>query len=249
MFNSPEKLVKVFRLGDVENKFVILHKMSDRQRELVIPLLDPEDLVMGLYFFTQDALLEMLKEVDMAELVRVIMGAFPLEQIIMMFSEDDLAQFFQHDELEKELVLENLKSMPPEMMIKFVEGITGQPANETNSTELINNIGKLPDDKFKEFMSIIDPDVQRQLTFQITKDDPKFLQLFENQTYLNMLGTLMKPDMVKPMINLDKESLTNMILKLPKDLMAIVGAQVDTKQLAYFLLDGHLEVLERAWMI
>ena len=249
MYNSPEKLVKVFRLNDVENKFVILHRMDDRTRKLVLPLLDSEDLVMGLYFFTQDALLEMMKNVDIAELVNVVMGAFPLQNVVMMYTEDDLAQFFQHDEIEKRVVAENLKSMPPEMMIKFVEGVTGQPAKETNPIELINNIQSLPDDKFKDFMSLIDPDIQRQLVFQMSKDDNKYLQLFPNETYLKMLNTLMKPDMVKPMVNLEKDSLLYMIQKLPKDLMAIVGAQVDTKQLAYFLLDGHMKILEEAWMI
>ena len=64
-----------------------------------------------------------------------------------------------------------------------------------------------------------------------------------------MLGTMLKQDMVKPMINLDKETLVNMNLILPDDLMAIVGAQVDTKAFANFLLDGHLEIIERALMI
>ena len=63
MYNSPAKLMKIFKLTDVENKFVILHNMDDRTRQMVLPLLDQEDLVMGLYFFTQDKLLEMLKEV------------------------------------------------------------------------------------------------------------------------------------------------------------------------------------------
>ena len=29
MYNSPEKLIKIFKLTDVENKFVILHNMDD----------------------------------------------------------------------------------------------------------------------------------------------------------------------------------------------------------------------------
>ena len=64
-----------------------------------------------------------------------------------------------------------------------------------------------------------------------------------------MLGTMMKQDMVKPMINLEKETLVSINSLLPDDLMAIVGAQVDTKMFANFLLDGHLELLEEALMI
>ena len=68
-------------------------------------------------------------------------------------------------------------------------------------------------------------------------------------SYIAMLETLMKQDMVKPMINLDKESLIGMNLILPDDLMAIVGAQVDTQKFANFLLEGHLEILKEALMI
>lgn len=249
MYNSPAKLIKIFRLADVENKFVILHKMDDSTRQKVLPLLEKDDLVMGLYFFTQDKLLEMLAAVNIEELVNVILEAFPLESIVAMFTEDDLAQFFQHDELEKYAVIEELKSLPPDVMMKFVEGVTGRPAEETNPMDLINSIEALPEDKFRDFMSLIDPDVQRQLTFQLTKKKPEYLQLFESKTYINMLETMMKQDMVKPMIALEKDSLVTMIQELPDDLMAIVGAQIDTKKFADFLLDGHLEILENAMMI
>ena len=249
MYNSPAKLIKIFKLADVENKFVLLHNMNSQMREAILPMLEKDDLVMGLYFFTQDKLLDMLMDVDIEELVNVILGAFPLEDIVMMFTEDDLAQFFQHDELEKYDVINQLKSLPPEVMIKFVEGITGKPSEETNPLDLIKSIEELPTDKYRDFMSAIDPDVQRQLTFQLTKQKPEYLQLFPNETYVNMLSTLMKPEMVKPMINLEKDSLITMITELPEDLMSIVAAQVDTKDFAEYLLDGHLDLLEDALMI
>jgi len=223
--------------------------MDDATREKILPMLDQEDLVMGLYFFTQDKLLEMLMDVDIEELVNVAMGAFSLEDIVSMYTEDDLAAFFQNDELERYDVMEQLKSMPPEVMIKFIEGVTGQPSEETNQEDLFRAIDAMPLDQYRDFISAIDPDVQRQLTFQLTKTKPEYLQLFSNETYINMLSTMMKTDMVKPMIHLEKESLVNMINELPEDLMSIVAAQVDTKDFAEYLLDGHLDVLENAMMI
>ena len=204
---------------------------------------------MGLYFFTQEKLLEMLMEVDIEELVRVIINAFALEEIVMMFSEDDLAMFFQNEKLEKYDVIEQLKCMPPEVMQKFVEGVTGRPSEETNPLELISSIEQLPIDQYRDFMSAIDPDVQRQLTFQLTKEKPKYLTLFENETYVNMLSTLMKPEMIKPMVFLEKETLIEMVSILPDDLLSIVAAQVDTKKFAEFLLDGHTDLLQGALMI
>ena len=71
-YHSPEKLVKLFKLTDVENKFVLMHKMDEKTRLKVLPMLDQDDLVMGLYFFTQDKLLEMLMEVDIEELLMTV---------------------------------------------------------------------------------------------------------------------------------------------------------------------------------
>lgn len=248
-YHSPEKLIRLFELTDVENKFVLLNKMDDRTRMKVLPMLEQDELVMGLYFFTQEKLLEMLMEVDIEELVKVVQEAFPLEQIILMFTEDDLSNFFLNDKLEKYEVVEQLKSMPPEAMKKFIEGITGMPSEKTNPMELIKSIEQLPDDKFRKFMASIDPDTQRQVTFQLTKTNPDYLTLFENETYVNMLNTLMKPDMIKPMIMLNKESLVTMVSELPSDLMSIVAAQVDTRDFAKFLQKGHMDLIEQAWMI
>ncbi len=249
MYNSPSKLIKIFKLTDVENKFVILHNMDDKTRLQVLPLLEKEDLVMGMYFFTKDKLLSMLMEVDIEELVNVILGAFPLQEIVMMFKEEDLAAFFQNEKLEKYDVINQLKAMPPEVMKKFVEGVTGRPSEETNPLDLIKSIEQLPIDKYRDFMSAIDPDVQRQLTFQLTKQKPEYLQLFKNETYVNMLSTLMKTEMVKPMIYLEKETMMEMVSILPDDLLSIVAAQVDTRAFAEFLLEGHTDVLEQALMI
>lgn len=248
-YHSPEKLIKLFELTDVENKFVLLHKMDDTTREKVLPLLKQDELVMGLYFFTQEKLLEMLMEVDIEELVRVVQEAFPLEQIILMFTEEDLMNFFLSDELERYDVMEQIKSLPPEVMQAFIEGVTGKPMEETGSNNFIRSLEAFSDDDFKKFMSQIDPDVQRQLTFQLTKQKPEYLTLFENETYVNMLNTLLKPEMVKPMIMLNKDTLVNMLTELPSDLMSIVTAQVDTREFAKFLQDGHMDLIEDAWMI
>lgn len=249
MYKSPAKLIQIYRLYDVENKFVILKHMKESARNRVISMLEPEDLVMGLYFFTQEKLLEMLMNTDIAEVVNVAMEAFPYEEIIKMYSEEDLAQFFQHDKLDKNDVIKQLNLLPPEVMRKFLEGVTGRPAEETNPEVLINSIASLPDDKYRDFMSAIDPDVQRQLVFQLGKEKPEYMQLFKNGSYVDMMSQLMKPDMVKPMIALDKDTLAKMISELPDGFISIVCAQVDTQKFAYFLLEGHYDVLKNALMV
>ena len=248
-YHSPEKLIKLFKLTDVENKFNIIQKMDDATRQKVLPMLDQQDLVMGLYFFTQEKLLKMLMDTDIEELVQVVLEAFSLDHIVMMFTEDDLAGFFMSQDLERYDVIEQLKCMPPDVMKKFVEGVTGLPSEQTNPMDLINKISQMPIDKYRKFMASIDPDVQRQLTYQLTNDQPKYLTLFNNESYVNMLATLMKPDMVKPMIMLQKDTLVDMLTELTPELMSVVASQVDPNELAKFLQKGHMDLIEDALMI
>ena len=248
-YNSPEKLIEIFKLTDIENKFVIINEMDEETRLKLLPMLKPEELVMGLYFYTKDKLLAMLMKVDIEELVNVILEAFPFEEIIKMLTEEDLEYFFLNKDLEKKDVVKQLKALPHDVMQKFIEGVTGMPAEETNPDELIESLAALPDDKFAKFMSKIDPDVQRQLVYQLTKEKPDYLTLFENETYVNMLSTMMKSDMVPPMVMLEKETLVEMISQLPSDLMSIVAAQIDTKEFAKFLQNGHMDILEGAMLM
>ena len=248
-YHSPAKLIKLFELTNVENKFRLINDMDPSTRQKVLPMLEREDLLMGLYFFTQEKLLEMLMAVNIEELVKVVQEAFPLDQIIMMMPEEELANFMKHDELEKYDVMEQIKSLPPEILQKFIEGVTGMPVEETGSNNFIKTLEGMQDDKFKKFMSQIDPDVQRQITFQLAKEKPEYLALFSNKCYVDMMSSLLKPEMVKPMIMLNKDTLVNMVTELPPELMSIVASQVDTKEFAKFLQKGHMDLIEKALMI
>jgi hypothetical protein len=172
------------------------------------------------------------------ELVGVVTEAFPLEQIILMLPEEDLAKFMKNDNLERERIMEQIKAMPPEELQKFIEGVTGMPMEKTGSNNFIKSLEGFTDDQFKEFMSPVDPDIQRQLTFQLTKMEPKYLTLFPKESYIEMMSKLMKSDMVKPMIILEKESLIKMVSELPKELMSIVACQIDPREFAKILQKG-----------
>lgn len=247
--SSPEKLINIFQLANIDNRFVLIKNMDPGTRELLLPLLEKSELLMGLYFFKQEALLHMLMTANIKELVAVVLEAFPFQQMLMMYKEEDLSKFFLHDDIEKNLVMEQLKKMPKEVMEKFLESITGQSAEKVNAHEIFKNLEELPDDKFKKFMSMVDPDVQRQLVFQLSKEEPMHLCFFENESYVEMLSTLMKNDMIKPMIMLNQDTMINMLINLTPELLSVVAAQIDEKKFAVFLQDGHLELLESAMLM
>jgi len=248
-YQSPAKLVKIFRLTSAENKYAIIKNLSIDSRNKLLPYLEKEDMVIGLNFFTQEKLLKLLEKVDIKELVNVVMDAFSLEDVVLMYKDEDLAELFMNKDLKKELVIEQLKAMPPEAMQKFVEGVTGMPYEKTDPMELISNIENMPQDQYRKFMASIDPDIQRQLVYQMAKVEPETLTLFKNEAYTGMLEKLQKPDMVKSMAMLEKDTLVEILMNLNQDYLSIVESQVDEFKLAAFLQNGRMDVLQSAMIM
>jgi hypothetical protein len=98
-----------------------------------------------------------------------------------------------------------MKSLPPELMQQLMESLTGQPSFQVNSTDIINQITSLGDQDYEAIMASIDPNILRQIIFTMSEQDPKYLELFDNEVYTEMLKGLMKPDIIKPMIVLEKD--------------------------------------------
>lgn len=245
LFGSADELIETFQLSEPMNKMNILNQMSAEQREKVLELLDDEDLVIGLNFFTQEKLMQMLGKVSTAESARMALEAFPLAQIIDMMPEEEMEAFFLNTDIPKELFSLKLRELAPELLIQLAESITGEEAEQSDASKLIAQITAMPDKQFKETMSVIDPDVQKFVVFELANDDKNNLLGFSGEAFNNMVFQLQKPDMVKSMIALDTESLQNMTRQLPEELFSIVATQIDTREFAKLLIDRCPDLLEK----
>ena len=246
---SPAKLIQTLQLHSTENRFRILNSMNPVDLKYILPLLSEEDLVMGLSFFKQDYILKMLENVSVYELANSALEFFPLEELLKMFDEEDYAMFFMNDELEKEVVMEQIRSLPEDIMQIFIESVTGQPQEDVDANELMTNIESLDDDKFKKFTAALPIEVQMQLAYQLIIDDRERLLMFQPESYIKVFGKLQKPDMIKSLIGLNKYSLIMMNAELPRDLMAVVGAQADATDFARFIQKNGKSIISKALMI
>lgn len=245
LFGNVDELIETFQLADPTNKYNILQQMSPEQREKVLELLDSEDMVIGLNFFTQDKLEQMLGKVSVAEAANVALEAFPLAQIIAMMPEEEMDAFFMSSEVPKEQLTAQLRNLDPELLIQMAEGITGQAADTNDASKVIAQISALPEKQFKEVMASLDPEIQQSIVFQMANEDLGILLNFNGQAFVDMVSNQQKPDMVKAMIALDSESLQKMTRQLPEDLFSIVATQVDTKLFAKLLIDRCPDLLEK----
>lgn len=245
LFGNADELINTFQLNEPANKYNIINKLSSEQREKVLLMLDSEDMVVGLNFFTQDKLQELLQYASAPEILNVALESFPLAQIIKMMPEEELEAFFMSDDLKKEVITAQLRNLEPDMLIQMAEGITGQAVDTKDISKVLNQLTSLPDKQFKETMATLDPEVQQSIIFQMANEDMSVMMNFSSESYINMVSGQQKPDMVKSMIALNPESLQIMTRELPEDLFSIVASQIDTKQLAQFLINKCPQVLEQ----
>lgn len=245
VLNNPTELIKLFKLTSPENKFAILHNLSEHDLKELLPLLEKEDLVFGLNFFTKDKLLKLMNEIPKEELIKVVFQMFSPEQVMQMMPDKEMDKFLQSSDLDKNLVLKNLKSLPPEMLAQMIEQTTGKPVKSMEQSDLIKEISELSPEKYKDAIITIPRGKKRQFILQMTKEKPELYLLFSSEAYTNMISTKEKPDIVKSSNAISPEQLVKMVAQLPKDLLSVVMTQIDTDKFAGMLIKQYKDILNQ----
>jgi len=257
VLNDPVKLIKLFQLNDVGNKYAILNNMSEQDLEELLPLLGQEELMTGLNFFSKDKLLTLIEKLPPQQLVNMTMQMFSPEQIISYMPEEQLNKIFTSPDVDRSMMEKYLPTLKPEVLAQMLEATTGQPVAAAESAgldgsqnldqaSLLNQISALPDDKFKEAMINIPPANKQDLVLKMTKENPKLFLLFDPSAYTKMIGQRKnKSDIIKSTSVIKPDELVKMLKKLPKDLTAIVMTQIDTKKFANVLIDKFKDILKQ----
>ena len=238
-------LIEIFKLADPNNKFIILMNMDEQQLRGFLPLMEHNDLVQGLMYFTQDKLLKMLEEIPKEQLVKTVFELFSQEEVIQLVPDEQLDNILTFYDLDKNKVLQHMKSIPPEYIAQMLESVTGEAVEEEQSQyDMIKQVGNLNPLEYKDALTSLQPTQKQQLTLSLTKENPELYQLIDARAYTNMIDThKQKPEIVKAMTVIEDEELINMIGQLPNDLMSIVITQLDTEVFADHLMKKNPEII------
>ena len=243
MFTDVEQLIELFQLADPENKLAILQQMTSSQLEKLIPMLETNDLVEGLNFFTQTGLLDLLKDIPKEELLKTVFQLFSEAQVIEYMPEKELDALLTHEDMDKERVLQAMQFIPEMYLQQILESVTGQEADGTSS-ELINQIAQLGDLDYKNALTNFQPTQKRELTFILTNQENKLYEKFSTDAYTHMINRERdKDETVKAMRVIKPEYLQKMMKELPQDLLSIVITQIDTEKFADALINKFPELL------
>ena len=246
MFTNPSMLIELFKLSDPKNKLIIMQQMTSAQLEKVLPMLEKDDLIQGLRYFTMDSLMKMLEKLPKEELLKTVFQLFSERQIIELMPEKQLDKVLTGIDMDKELVLKNLKSIPETYLRQMIESITGSESKEANSAELIATISSFGDLDYKNALRNLDVTQKRNLTLLITSTDNKYYMNFDSDAYTHIISREReKEDTVKAMGVIKPEYLEKMLTNLPPDLLQIVCTQIDTEKFADALITKFPELLAK----
>ena len=243
MFTNVSQLIELFQLADPQNKLVIMQQMNSSQLEKLVPMLEQDDLLQGLHYFTQDNLLDLLKEIPKEELLKTVFELFSQTQIIEYLPEKELDGLLTNIDLDKGLLLQNLKFIPDMYLQQILESVTGEEA-QGSSSELILQISQLGDQDYKNALMNFQPTQKKDLTYALVNQENKLFEKFSTDSYTYMINRERdKNELIKAMHVIKPEHLHNMINELPQDLLSVVTTQIDTEKFADALIYQFPELL------
>lgn len=239
-------VMELFDLADTNNKYQILRQMSEQELFVFLPEMDDNDLLQGLYFFTQDKLLKMMEELPSDQLVNAVFEMFSKEQIVQLMPEEQLDKFLTSTEIDKNKILKHIQSIPPEYVAQVLEQITGEAVKDMDSIDLSKKFGELNPLEYKDALRAFQPTQKQQLVLSLGKEHNEWFQLFDARAYTKIINReKQQPEVVKAMSAIDPEYIENMIKELPEDLLSVVITQIDTEKFADILMNQFPEVMAR----
>jgi len=243
MFTNVSQLIELFQLADPNNKLAIMSGMSSSQLENIVPLLETNDLVEGLNYFTQDALLDLMKDIPKEELVNVVLELFSQQQIVEFMPEEQLDGLLTGLDMDKNMLLNNLQTIPEIYLQQIYESVSGEEANG-NAREMIAQIGNLGDLDYRNAILNLQPAQKKILTYKLVNQENKLFESFDTDAYTKIINRERdKNETIKGMRVIKPEYLQRMITELPQDLLSVVTTQIDTEKFADTLINKYPEII------
>lgn len=236
LLEEPEKLAKILRLEDVENRYLIIQQFNEEDLVELLPYLSSEQLSYGLQYFTIDGLNELLINLPQEQMVELLLVHFTMEDVIPFMQQNEMDEFFESTELEKEDVLEYLEGLEYDKFQTLMISQFGYEYENKTSEEYLEEIANMEDKDYQNFLLNMQLEEKGEMITGLCDINPDYYMEFDNSILARpMINNLEKEDLIKTMATLDSEFLVPMIEELPKDLIQVIATQIDHNDFAEIL--------------
>lgn len=244
ILSDPEKLFQIFKLSNIENKYIILQNMSESDLDNLLPYLTEDQLALGLYFFTDEKLIEMTKSLPIEELALLVFEKFSTAVVLSFMDESAMDVILKEPDMERGYAQEYLESLNQNILEQLMMNAYGAEQMGKSKKEYLDYISELEDHDFQNFLLSFDKEFKMGLISGMMKQDPDLLTLFKPTDMVRPMEVmLLKDDKIKMLNNLDKEFLIPMIKELPMDLTQVVLTQIDSREFSKILAQDFDDIL------
>lgn len=243
ILSDPDKILEIFRLSNLQNKFIILQNMSEGDLDELLPYLDSEQLSKGLQFFTEEKLMQFCRELPIEELVVMIFEKFSMMDILTLMPENSMNNFIMEPEVERKYAQNYFEQLEGKQLEKLMVQVYGMDFKDKDRSEYLKHLEELDDNDFKAFMVGLEREEKMKMINGIVAQEPNLLLLFQTDDVARPMEMLMKEDKIKLMQKLDPEFLVPMVQELPVDLTQIVLTQIDPRDFADILAEDFQDIL------
>ena len=240
---DPDKLLEIFKLSNVENRYAILQNMSEGDLDDLLPYLTPQQLSKGLNFFTEDKLMEMAYALPTEILTNMVLEKFNLYDVMAFMDDDGMNEFLAQPDVERKYAQKYFESLNAEVLQKIMVSVYGKDFEEKSQKENLEYIENLRDGDYHRFLYALEREDKMNLINGIAQQNTDLVYLFKNEDMVQPMGLLMKEDKIKMMSTLDPEFMIPMIKELPLDLTQIVLTQIDPRDFSEILTENFQDVL------
>ena len=243
ILSDPDKIYEIFKLSNVENKFVILQNMSEDDLDDLLPLLKQEDLMRGLNFFTEEKLTALAQALPTEALANMMLEKFNMMDILSLMQEDAMDTFLKQPDVDRKYSQNYFASLDGETFKKLMAKYLGPEYEEKSQKENLEYLDNLNDSKFQQFILSFERNDKMNLINNISSQDEDLIYLFKNEDLVAPMNLLQKEDRIKLMGNLDQEFLVPMIQELPLDLTQVVLTQIDPREFSEIISRDFQDIL------
>lgn len=243
ILSDPDKIYQIFKLTNVENKYIIMQNLSEHDLDNLLPYLEQDQLAKGLNFFTEEKLMQMSQELPLEPLIAMIFEKFNLFDVLELMDDDSMNQFLMQPDAERKYAQKYFETLDDKSLEKIMVYSFGIDFKDKDRDEYLEHLENLDDKKFSRFLLSMEREPKMNLINGMVDQQTDLLLLFDQQDLVAPMEFLMKDDKVKLMSTLDPEFLIPMIQELPMDLTQIVATQIDSRELSKILAEDFQDVL------
>lgn len=236
LLQEPEKLAKILKLQDPENRYLIIQQFNEEDLVKLLPFLTSEQLEFGLQYFTVAGLNELLINLPQEQMINLLLLHFTMEDVVPFMQQNEMDDFFKSTELDKKDVMEYFEGLEYEKFQALMVNQFGYEYKEKSAKEYLEKIENMEDKEYKRFLLGMQLEEKGEMIAGLCEINPDYYMLFDNSILARpMINNLEKEDLIKTMTTLDPEFLVPMIEELPKDLIQVVATQIDPNDFADML--------------